>query len=126
MRRILPLLSLAAVVAALGFSSLARGADVYKLSMSPGADAGTNATATVTGGTQYMVRCDNYDVKYVLCPAGVTCNAGANDPTIDPNISTDICGIVGYTQLSVYRLYDGGVPTCRLYTVVPQSRDCSP
>jgi hypothetical protein len=106
-------------------ASPAEAADFYKFSLVPGADAGTNASSTaLVGGNQYMVRCDSYAVKYKVCETSATCTASANDSQLDSDQSIDICGLNNFTQLSVYKVYDGGNPTCRVYNVNPPSPQC--
>lgn len=119
----LTLLALAGLAGLLLFHE-AHAADFYKETLQPGADAGTTANAAIDIGGQVMIRCDNHAVKYKLCEPNRTCAATANDSPIDANQSIDICGVVGFTKLSVYRQYDGGVPSCRLYTVNPRSPQC--
>jgi hypothetical protein len=103
----------------------ARAADFYKETLQPGADAGTLANATLDIGGQAMIRCDNHAVKYKLCEPNRTCAATANDSQIDANQSIDICGLNNFTKLSLYRQYDGGVPTCRVFSVNPRSPQCA-
>lgn len=110
-----------------GFSLVqqkAHAADFYTATLAPGADAGSLALVSITGGNQYMVRCSNYSVTYKLCMTGLTCSATANDSPIDADQSIDVCGVTGWTQISVFRTYDGGVPSCRLYSVNPSSPAC--
>lgn len=102
----------------------AQAADFYKETLAPGADAGTLANATTDVGSQAMLRCDNFEVKYRLCEPNRTCAATANDSQIDANQSIDICGVGGFTKLSLFRTYDGGVPSCRLFVVNPTSPLC--
>lgn len=72
-----------------------------------------------------MIRCTTHPVTYKLCETTASsCSATANDSVIDADQSVDICGLSGYSQLSVFRTYDGGVPSCRLYAVNPSSPGC--
>jgi hypothetical protein len=103
----------------------AEAADFYKFSLVPGADAGTTASSTaLIGGNQYMLRCSSYAVTYKLCEQSATCTATGNDSPIDADQSIDICGLTNFTGVSVFRTYDGGVPTCRVYNVNPPSPLC--
>lgn len=117
-----PLLLSLAVLTGMCLIHEARAGDIYVATLAPGADAGTLAVTSSypRGGAQLMLRCDTYEVTHKLCAAG-TCSPGANDSRIDADKSTDICALVDNSQLAVYRLYDGGVPNCRLYVVNPKT-----
>lgn len=111
----------------------AAAADFYtNRNLQPGADAGTTAPlllsdAGIQTGAQFMINCETNEVTYRLCQTGAaTCLANANDKKIGANRDYDICGVSGYGQLSVFRVYDGGIPSCRVYIVNPQSKDCAP
>lgn len=118
--------ALAVVLKAALLSSPANAADTYIETLRPGADAGTLAVSTgVKAGNQTMIRCDGFAVTYKLCETAVTsCSATTNDSRIDADQSIDICGVSGYSKLSLFRTYDGGVPLCRLYNVNPSSPAC--
>jgi hypothetical protein len=98
--------------------------DTYVTSLFPGADAGSTAPsdAGFGAGQQLMIRCDTYPgVTLRMCQAGAACTATSNDTRIDPDKSIDICTRTGIGQLSVFKQYDGGNPTCRLYVVNPKT-----
>lgn len=110
----------------------AQAADFYaNRKLVPGADAGTNAVQLLSDaglgpGVQFMVNCADYSgVRYRICNVP-TCTAGADDKTLGLNRDTDICGLQDYNYFSVYKVYDAGNPSCRLYRVAPQSKDCLP
>lgn len=126
MRLTLPLLiALTAVVAGLWALPNAHAADFYIETLVPGADAGSLAnSASVKEGVQLMVRCPSYAVTYKLCETGATCSATANDSVIDSDQSIDICPLTGYSKLSVFRTYDAGNPSCKVYRVNPPSPQC--
>lgn len=117
-----PVLFLLAALTGICLVHEARAGDTYVTTLAPGADAGTLAVTTSypRGGAQLMLRCDNYEVTHKLCSAG-TCSPNANDSRIDADKSTDICATIDNSQLVVYRQYDGGVPSCRLYVVNPKT-----
>lgn len=127
MRRLaLGLLALAGLAGFLLFNK-AHASDTYRETLAPGADAGSLASATVSvSGVQFMLRCTTHPVTYKICNAGVACAATANDSPIDADQSIDVCGLQGWSQLSVFRAYDGGVGACRLYYVNPVAPGCKP
>lgn len=122
-RPFLTCLALAGLAALLMFNE-AHADDTYaSVTLRPGADAGTLALSTTfpVGGNQGMIRCSNYDVKLKMCDSATSCTATSNDTPIDADKSTDFCPITSRRTLSVYRLYDGGIPDCRLYIVNPKT-----
>lgn len=105
----------------------AYAADFFKKNLQPGLDGGVYDAMAVSGGNQLMMYCDTNEVAYKLCDsstATASCDAGPNDSLINKGQATDICGLQNYTVLSVYRLYDGGTPNCRVYNVNPSSPLC--
>lgn len=109
-----------------GVSTRAHAADFYLETLAPGADAGSTASSTaLKPGVQFMLRCATYGVTYKLCETTATsCTATTNDSPIDADLSIDVCPLNDYSKLSVFRTYDGGVGSCRLYRVNPPSPQC--
>lgn len=100
--------------------STAEAADFLYACPVVGADAGTNITQAINPGEQFMVRCEAFNgVRYRVCQSA-TCTATSTDSLFDgPDVSVDTCNPSGYVALGLYKLYDGGNPTCCIYKVMP-------
>jgi hypothetical protein len=101
-------------------------ADLYRATLVPGADAGTGAALTGTWlpGNQFMLSCNGYSgVTYRLCPAADAglCSAFAVDAPVEANKQVDLCAPTAYTSLAVFKTYDGGNPSCNVYSVTPKT-----
>ncbi len=125
MRKALTIAALLAGVA-LMVTRPAGAADLNRLTLVPGADAGN--TAQVIGawlpGNQFMVSCSTYSgVTYRLCPSTDAggCTAVISDAPIEANKQIDLCAPAGYTALSLYKTYDAGNPLCGVYLVTPKT-----
>lgn len=114
-----------AMLVAVCFESEAEADDSYaSVTLVPGADGGTTASTSSlpVSGEQLMIRCGTYSgVTVKFCDYGVTCTAGANDSPVDADKSIDLCPKTSRRQVSVYKAYDGGNPSCRFYNVNPKT-----
>lgn len=124
MRPFPTLLAVAVLIAgALWLAQPAHAADYWLAKDTVGADAGTLSVLTVPGGEQVMLRCDNNNhVRYRICAQDAGCSATTTDAVIDTDKNIDICvpgGNPPKTKLGLYKLYDGGNPTCNVYKVFP-------
>jgi hypothetical protein len=126
MKRALTLAALGALFALASRS--ARAADLIMTTMVPGADAGSLAftSGSWLPGNQFMVSCPTYSgVTYRLCPAAdagiAQCVATSTDAPIQADKQIDLCAPNGYTGLSLYKMYDGGNPTCSIFKVTPKT-----
>lgn len=99
----------------------ARAGDFLYGCIKPGLDAGSTANLTIQGGNQFMVSCPTYPVQYRVCLAGATCTATSTDAPIANDQQVDLCAGTSYTQLSLYKQYDGGNPLCCVYRVAPKT-----
>lgn len=101
----------------------AQAADLYRVTLAPGADAGTGAQviASWLPGNQFMLSCSD-TIRYRLCPAADagTCAAGANDAPVQGDKQVDLCAPSGYTALAV-RAADGGSTSCDVFSVTPKT-----
>lgn len=105
------------------FMREARADDTFILTFAPGADAGSlaNTSSYPKNGEQLMLRCASHPVTVKFCDYAVTCSATANDTVVDADKSIDLCPRTQSKQMSLFRTYDGGVPSCRLYAVNPKT-----
>lgn len=124
MRRALAVFALC--IFAAGSEPEAQAADLWRATLVPGADAGTGAKE-IGGwlpGNQFMVSCSSYSgVTYRLCPAvdAGPCAAFSTDAPIETGKQVDLCAPSGYTALALYKLYDGGNPSCGVFLVTPKT-----
>lgn len=121
MRSFLAAVLVFALAAVLVKAADAFAADYFVTKDVLGTDAGfLSAPISINPGEQSMLRCETYSgVRYRTCFTGETCTATADDSPIDADKSLDICTASRVTQLSLFKTFDAGFTTCRLYKVLP-------
>ncbi|MBK7865208.1 MAG: hypothetical protein IPJ65_42745 [Archangiaceae bacterium] len=125
MRKALMLIAAVGAFLALTVASRGNAADLFRVSLVPGADGGS--TAQVIGawlpGNQFMVSCPNNSVTYRLCPAADAggCTATSTDAPVQGDKQVDLCAPSGYSSLSLYKQFDGGNPSCSVFLVTPKT-----